>query len=431
MEHRVTTLTVVAICATACGQAQPNDGSNGQPGPSPTSSGPHYTDTPPGLLPPSGMGGASGSAGFPGVVGAGGIVGSAGVPSYAGTPGVAGIPGTAGVSGVAGAAPNGGAPGVAGATGTGGAPPLAMNECGLQTGYPGDEDCIYPPPPDQGFQVHIGPTNYTNPEAAYVLQPGAEATTDFTVTSGNTQNVYFFYRQYRLRPSAHHIILTVPNGSTVGTGRRIGTANRTQDYPAGGVIAPEDQGVGIPLSASVPITASFHAINASGKPVLREAWINFWYKDPATVTEPATEWFETGDVLFSIPPHTQTTLGPYSCSVQNQGRMLWLYGHRHANNTRFTVTRVRGTQRDVIYDADKWEEPLLLEYSSNVVNPAPDLANGIEGGWSGILDLLPGDRVEWQCDVNNQNNTTLRFTEQTYLGEMCIVDAEAVGSTCL
>jgi hypothetical protein len=158
-------------------------------------------------------------------------------------------------------------------------------------------------------------------------------------------------------------------------------------------------------------------------------WVNFWYKPAGSVTQVANEWFEVGDPLFSIPPHTQTTLGPYTCTVRGAGRMLWLYGHRHANNTRFTVTRIRGGQRDVIYDADKWEEPLLLEYASNVVNPAPNIPTN-EGGWNGILDLADGDRIEWSCNVNNTQNTTLRFTNETYLGEMCIVDAEAVVSTC-
>jgi hypothetical protein len=309
-------------------------------------------------------------------------------------------------------------------------PVLAMNECDLHSGYPGDENCILPPPPDKGFQVHIGPTDYTNPEAAYVLQAGEEKTDDFPAVSGNDQDVFFYYRQYRLRPTAHHIILTVANGSDVIAGRRIGTANMSEDFPAGGIIAPEDKGVGSPLAAHSAINASFHAINTTGEPGLREAWINFWYRDPADVTEPATEWFKTGDPTFSIPPHTTTTLGPYTCDVQGDGRMLWLYGHRHANNTRFTVTRVRGTQRDVMYDANKWEEPLLLEYSSLVTNPAPDIANGIEGGFSGILDLTSGDKVEWSCDVNNTHDTALRFTNQTLLGEMCIIDAEAVGSTC-
>jgi hypothetical protein len=159
-------------------------------------------------------------------------------------------------------------------------------------------------------------------------------------------------------------------------------------------------------------------------------WVNFWYRDPNEVTQPATEWFKIGSATFAIPPHTATTLGPFTCTVQGDGRLLWLYGHRHANNTRFTATRIRGTQRDAIYDADVWEEPLLLEYSSVVNNAKPDLANGVEGGWNGILDLQSGDTVEWSCDVDNKNDTTLRFTNQTYLGEMCIIDAEAVGSTC-
>lgn len=313
-----------------------------------------------------------------------------------------------------------------------GQPALVMDECKLSTGYVGDENCILPPPSDKGFQVHYGPTDYDNPESDYVLQPGQEVTTSIPATSGNDTDVYFYYRQYRLRPTAHHIILTVPNGaatSLLSLGRRVGTANTSQDYPAGGKIAPEDANVGMPLAAHSVITASFHTINTTDAPQLREAWINFWYRDPNEITEPATEWFKVGDPTFSVAPHTSTTLGPYTCTADNDGRLLWLYGHRHANNTRFTVTRVRGAQSDVVYDADVWEEPLLLDYSSTVTNPAPDIPR-VEGGWNGILDLVKGDQIQWSCDVTNNNDTTLRFTEQTLLGEMCIVDAEAVGANC-
>ena len=133
---------------------------------------------------------------------------------------------------------------------------------------------------------------------------------------------------------------------------------------------------------------------------------------------------------FVVQPHEAKTLGPYTCNIDQDGRLLWLYGHRHANNVRFTATRIRGGARDVIYDADNWEEPLLLQYSSLVENPAPDIANKIEGGWNGILELAKGDKIEWSCDVVNEHDTPLRFTNQTLLGEMCIVDAEAVGSNC-
>jgi hypothetical protein len=314
--------------------------------------------------------------------------------------------------------------------------------CGLHTGYKGDEQCIPPPPPSQGFQLHIGPSDYDNPEAQYVLDPSQEATTDYPAVSGNDQFVYFFYRQYRVRPTAHHMIITTPNdgdaamtadsvsGIGIGGGRRIGTANRSEDYPTGGVIAPEDMHVGLPLNAHAPINVSYHTINVEDTPQLRELWVNFWYRDASEVTEPALEWFRIGDPLFTIAPLATATLGPYTCNVGAPGRLLWLYGHRHANNTRFTVTRTRGTQVDTIYDADKWEEPLLLEYSTSVTNTAPDIAHGVEGGWNGILDLAVGDVITWKCDVTNKNNATLRFTNNTFTGEMCIIDAEAVGATC-
>jgi hypothetical protein len=307
---------------------------------------------------------------------------------------------------------------------------IALDECGLSTGFDGDDQCILPPPPDKGFQLHVGPSDYDNPDELYMLQPGEEKTDDIPGVSTNDSDVFFFYRQYRVRPSTHHIIITAANGSDVIAGRRIGTANLSEDYPTGGVIAPEDQGVGLPLAAHAQINSNFHTINTTDKPAIREAWINFWYRDASLVTQPATEWFETGDITFSIPPHTSQTLGPYTCSIDNDGRLLWMYGHRHANNTRFTATRIRGDQRDVIYDADKWDEPLMLEYSSLVANPTPNIPSR-EGGWSGILDLSPGDKVEWKCEVTNDHDTALRFTNQTLLGEMCIVDAEAVGSNCL
>ena len=60
-----------------------------------------------------------------------------------------------------------------------------------------------------------------------------------------------------MRPTAHHVILDTPNGTGVDTGRRIGTANTSQDFPAGGVIAPEDRGVGMPIAANSPSASTF------------------------------------------------------------------------------------------------------------------------------------------------------------------------------
>jgi hypothetical protein len=319
-------------------------------------------------------------------------------------------------------------------TGVPGEHSVTSDECQLDTGYPGDEYCILPPPPDKGFQLHIGPSDYDNIDPSFILAPHAEATSNFGATASNDEQIYFYYRQYRMRPGSHHMIVTESSGAGGGIadigGRRIGTANLSQDSPVGGEISPENKGVGIPLGAKAPINVSLHSINVTEQPILREVWVNFWYRDPSEVSEPAISLFKIGDPSFTIPAGGDQILGPYSCDITGSGRLLWFYGHRHANNVRFSAWRARGSQRDLFYEGLVWEEPLLLEYSSTVKNPVPDQANGVEGGWSGVLDLQPGDRLEWECHVINKQTTPLRFTNETYLGEMCIMDGETVGASC-
>src|ERR1051325_849741 len=77
------------------------------------------------------------------------------------------------------------------------------------TKFPGDELCIAPPPADQGFQVHIGPTDYDDPEqlADFVLEPGVERTDNYYLKSANADDIYYYRRQYRMRPGSHHMIL--------------------------------------------------------------------------------------------------------------------------------------------------------------------------------------------------------------------------------
>jgi hypothetical protein len=313
--------------------------------------------------------------------------------------------------------------------------PLAMGEClgkvaGFPTKFPGDEYCILPPPPDKGFQMHIGPSNYDNPEPQYLLQPGAESTPTFTTQSTNTQSIYFYYRQIRQRPGAHHNIVTSGSGGDVGLGQRIATSNNlAEDDPKGGIIAPENADVGISMPPNTTISVSLHSINTTQTTELREVWINFWYVDPSKVKEPVHEIFNIAP-MAGIPPGGDVTYGS-SCTVSGgTGRMLWAYGHRHANNVRFSAWRTRAGKKDLIYQAYNFEEPLVLDYSSTVMNPVPDTGPNVEGGWSGILDMMPGDVFSWECHVINKQAVTLNFTNNTYTGEMCILDAETVGTTC-
>jgi hypothetical protein len=303
--------------------------------------------------------------------------------------------------------------------------PNAMNECNLNSGWKGDEYCILPPPPDKGFQLHFGPSNYQNPEPQYLLQPGQEWVHTFTTQSANDKDIKFYVRQYRMRPGAHHTIVR-----DTSTGRRLSGSDVNQDHPVGGIVAPENADVGIPLAAHAPISTDHHAINTGTTPLLQEVWVNFWYVDPAKVKETTTLLYDPGSVTDTIPPGQDKVLGPWHCDVQGPGRLLNMFGHVHANDVRFTAWRTRGGKKDLIYEAYKWEEPLWTEFTSTVTNPLPDQTKQNGGGWSGILDLQKGDTLDWECREVNTQQSTLYFVNETYKGWMCIIIGELVGTSC-
>ena len=302
---------------------------------------------------------------------------------------------------------------------------FAMDECGLHTGWKGDEYCILPPPPEKGFQLHIGPSNYDKPDAVYVLKPGQESVHTFTATSGNDHDIDFYFRQYRMRPGAHHTIVR-----DTSTGRRLSGSNVNQDHPINGIVAPENVGIGLPLTAHAPISVDHHAINTTDQPLLQEVWVNFWYVDPAKVTETTTLLYDPGDFSATVAPKADVVLGPYECDIKKPGRLISMFGHVHANNVRFSAWRVRNGQRDLIYESHHWEEPLWLEFTSLAKNPVAMRDQMIDGGWSGILDLQAGDTLAWECHEVNQQQTTLRFVNQTYTGTMCIIIGDLVGTKC-
>jgi hypothetical protein len=300
-------------------------------------------------------------------------------------------------------------------------PTLAMDECGLHTAYAGDNYCINPPPPDKGFQFHIGPSDYNNPEPEYVMQPGEENVVTMNQVSGNTSDVYYYYRQYRMRPGSHHVILNA-NGRRLG-----GTQNLAKDNPDNGIIPPENADVGLPLAAHTDISANMHFYNFGSKPIIREIWVNFWYKDPATVKRPTTEvWSPTG--VTAAVAHSHVVVGA-SCPVNSDGRLLTLYGHRHMNNVRFSAWRTRGSMKDLILEDYDPMHPAVFEYNSLETNPKPDPASKTAGGWSGMLDLKAGDTIDFECEIVNMTNKNFVGANEADDDEMCIITGDAITTT--
>jgi hypothetical protein len=58
----------------------------------------------------------------------------------------------------------------------------------------------------------------------------------------------------------------------------------------------------------------------------------------------------------------------------------------------------------------------------------PDVEKRIDGASSGTLELSPGDSLHFECDIHNQQDQTLRFANELYTGEMCILFGSYTGA---
>lgn len=320
--------------------------------------------------------------------------------------------------------------GTSGSTGGDGTGVTTVDGCNINSGYAGDENCILPPPETEGFQLHYGPTDYDNPDevAQYLVQPGLDAVGYYPMTSGNTQDVYFYKRQYRMRPGSHHLILSEASGTGAifGSGRRLGgSQNQVKDNPQG-EIPPENVGIGMPLSANAALTLNLHYFNGTDQPILEEAWVNVWYVDASTVTQEAKEMFLWVQGSSVAPGQTAVFTG--NQAISEAGRVLTMYGHRHSNNVRFSAWRVRGTETTLAYEDYNWEEPAVYEFNSLTTNPVADPVAKTPGGYTGILDLQPGDTLRWECEIQNNRDVTITFGEnEAATSEMCILVGDAIG----
>src|SRR5687767_3206484 len=81
----------------------------------------------------------------------------------------------------------------------------------LNSGYPGDERCILPPPPDKGLHFHVGPKNYTDRAelAKFEVPAGGEITECYYMMSPNAEVFNFFEQHYRMRQGSHHLIISM------------------------------------------------------------------------------------------------------------------------------------------------------------------------------------------------------------------------------
>jgi hypothetical protein len=319
------------------------------------------------------------------------------------------------------------------------------DDCGTHfTKYPGDCQAPLDVDPSTGLVAHYGPRDYDDPAqiAEYVIQPGDELVDCVYPTLTNDEDV--FYQRYDVysRPGSHHVILSTadaapPDGSHDNCGARDhgssllavvqgGIRGDAYHYPPSGVIPPENAGLATKLAPHQSIAYELHAINATEAPLLRENWTVFQKMDPSKVTASVGQMAFNGGLAMHIEPHTKQTI-KNSCSVSGSTgniRVVDFFGHMHSHGQRFSAWAVHtdssGTEtRTLIYESYDWSILDLIELNSVEQNTPASYASGTPGGMSGDLYLAPGDRIDYECLMNNTEDFALTFAAKAVTGEMC------------
>jgi hypothetical protein len=316
----------------------------------------------------------------------------------------------------------------------------------IKSGFDGDEMCIEPPPAGAGFQFHYGPADYNNPEEVkhYTLAPGQEVTDCVYFPTPNDTEVYFDEYHSRMRPGSHHMLLyiqstplpeTGPNDAPgdcslagqLQTTNLFGAQTAQLDVKGLGNNAAENAGMAVRIPPKQQGIMQVHFINAGTKPILREAWANVMYVDKSQVTQLGDPIFFIAGVTMSVAKGQTLVVhgtAPVPAGAGPEFRLVSATPHYHTHTSRFTVTATIGGKTQTILDnfpvMHTLPEPALTDYTSVETNPAPDVAARINGASSGILHMQPGDQIDWECTITNDDQPNpITFANAVYTGEMC------------
>ena len=318
----------------------------------------------------------------------------------------------------------------------------------LNTGFPGDDACIKPPAPDEGFQIHIGPENYDDADevAQFVLPVGGETSQCWSYHTPNDAEVNYQGFVFSGRPGTHHVFnsmlanevtdgggfhVCVDSGLGNSAGRIGGLPGAGRPYVARTPVAPENEGLAGVIPPNTPAEADMHYFNATDGELLREFWLNIYYIDPSKVTDTIKGIRGMGGISWTILPIPANAdqVYKYECPLTSDGRLVSIQGHFHSHGVRESawIRRVDGT-RVPIFDMFDYAEQASFQFDS--VNVNPPQTGMADFGYTGILNITAGDVLEWECHVKN-GMTPLRYTNSVTEGEMCNIFGGFVGDKAI
>jgi hypothetical protein len=317
--------------------------------------------------------------------------------------------------------------------------------CSIDSGFPGDEACLAPPPEGEGMQLHFGPTSYDEATMAqFIFPPNTENSQCFTITTPNKEEIYYQGSVLSARPGTHHVIntaFTAEAGLQAGVysvcAAGFGTPAATQlgaipgaskAYMPRRPAAPENKGLGRPIPAGAFVQADEHYFNFTDEPILREFWLNLYFIKKEDVTETPLQIRGMGGFDWSATPIAPGTnkVYQYAAPITADGRIVELLGHYHAHGKRFTayLKRANGDQLKV-FEMYDYRDPLVFDYNSVTKNPA--FSSDAGGAFTGPLPVKNGDTLQWECHIINDSTVGLRYTNMVNTGEMCNLWGASVG----
>jgi hypothetical protein len=343
----------------------------------------------------------------------------------------------------------------------------------FKTEYMGDNFCVLPPAPGKGIQLGHHPQGEDDawfkavskgdmsgyekgaiPEG-WLLQPSAEEERNINIRHSNEGGNY--WRTYnRMRGGSHHMISSTTTSTNTfkwgpgspeigGSGGRVPGSQRTDDNRPGSMDLPaEDVGLYSAIGPNVTVVYNMHHFNPTDKPILKEAWQNMWFTEDATQQVGGITGLALDQVAGTFAQPEQIVDVHYSTTAPGDVRIISLFGHRHAWTTNFSVWVERGgsAEPEIIYQSFDWFDEPTYQYNSQVKNPVPAWKNRSDGAHSGILTMQAGDKLHYNCHieytaerakeenspVTPKENGPLRFANEAFTAEMCILFGGAVGS---
>lgn len=249
-----------------------------------------------------------------------------------------------------------------------------------------------------------------------------------------------------MRPGSHHMIVSTADANSMQgqwgpgapgflSGKNMPGAQRPDENNPKSLAKPmEDDGYYMSVPANPGMQFNMHHFNASDNPILKEAWTNLWWETDARTELRDILGLDFGQTAgLAVAPDTTADLH-YSWPVSAEFRLVTIFGHRHAWTTNFSGWIANKGMNQIFYQSYNWLDEPTYRYDSQTMNPVPAPDKRTDGAASGLLKVPAGSTLHFNCHIeyteeraksegapSPKSNGTLRFANEAFTAEMCIL----------